>query len=121
MTIQAAAPDLPEAAEILRDYLGEMIGRYYGRPAGDAEISHHLGAGHDSGDLAGPGGVLLLARSADGGAPPRPVGCVGLRRLDARTRELTRLFVRPGARAGRASRPCCSRRPSSAPARTARR
>lgn len=29
---------------------------------------------------------------------PRPVGCVGLRRLDARTRELTRLFVRPGAR-----------------------
>lgn len=98
MTIETAAPDLPAAAEILRDYLGEMISRYYGRPTDDAEISRHLGAGHDSGDLVEPAGVLLLARSADGGAPPRPVGCVGLRRLDEQTRELTRLFVRPEAR-----------------------
>jgi GNAT superfamily N-acetyltransferase len=105
VTIEAAAPDLPAAAEILRDYLGEMISRYYGRPTGDAEISRHLRAGHGSDDLAEPTGVLLLAHSAAGGAQPRPVGCVGLRRLDEQTRELTRLFVRPEARgAGVAAR-----------------
>ena len=98
VTIETAAPDLPAAAEILRDYLGEMISRYYGRPADDAEINQHLGAGHDSDDLVEPTGVLLLAQSADGGAQPRPIGCVGLRRLDAQTRELTRMFVRPEAR-----------------------
>lgn len=98
VTIQTAAPDLPAAAEILRDYLGEMISRYYGRPTNDAEISRHLRDGHDSDDLAGPAGVLLLAHSADGDAQPRPVGCVGLRRLDKQTRELTRMFVRPEAR-----------------------
>jgi len=98
VTIEIAAPDLPAAAEILRDYLGDMISRYYARPTDDAEISQHLGAGHDSDDLVEPTGVLLLAQSADGGAQPRPIGCVGLRRLDAQTRELTRMFVRPEAR-----------------------
>jgi hypothetical protein len=48
-----------------------MISRYYGRPTDDAEISQHLGAGHNSDDLAGPAGVLLLAQSADrGGSRP---------------------------------------------------
>ena len=51
MTIETATPDLPAAAEILRDYLREMISRYYGRPTDDAEINRHLGAGHDSDDL----------------------------------------------------------------------
>lgn len=97
MTIEVVAPYCPEAAEILRDYLGEMISRYYGRVPSDAEISRHLGPRHDSGDLVEPTGVLLLARSAGDGAS-RPVGCVGLRRLDERARELTRMFVRPEAR-----------------------
>ena len=97
MTIETATPDLPVAAEILRDYLGEMISRYYGRPTDDAEINQHLGAGHNSDDLVEPAGVLLLAQSADGDGQ-RPVGCVGLRRLDEQTRELTRMFVRPEAR-----------------------
>jgi GNAT superfamily N-acetyltransferase len=95
--IEVAAPDLPDAAEILREYLGEMISRYYGRPTDEAEIDRHLGAGHGSDDLVEPGGVLLLARRAHAGAE-RPLGCVGLRRLDDRTRELTRIFVRPEAR-----------------------
>ncbi|MGH3170097.1 MAG: GNAT family N-acetyltransferase [Trebonia sp.] len=98
MTIEAAPPDLPAAAGILRDYLGEMISRYYGRPTDDAEINQHLGAGHDSDDLVEPTGVLLLARGTDREAESRPIGCVGLRRLDERTRELTRMFVRPEAR-----------------------
>lgn len=98
MTIEAAAPDLPAAAEILRDYLGEMISRYYGHPTDDAEINQHLDAGHDSDDLVEPTGVLLLAQGTEDDARPRPIGCVGLRRLDERTRELTRMFVRPEAR-----------------------
>lgn len=98
VTIETAAPDLPAAAEILRDYLSEMISRYYGRPTDDAEINQHLDAGHDSDHLVEPTGVLLLAQSAHGGAQPRPIGCVGLRRLDEQTRELTRMFVRPEAR-----------------------
>jgi len=98
VTIEAATPDLPAAAEILRDYLGEMISRHYGRPTDDAEINQHLGTGHGSDDLMGPTGVLLLAQGTDGDARPRPIGCVGLRRLDERTRELTRMFVRPEAR-----------------------
>lgn len=97
MIIEVVAPDFPEAAEILRDYLEEMISRYYGRTPSDAEISRHLGPRHDSGDLVEPTGVLLLARSVGDGAP-RPVGCVGLRRLDEHVRELTRMFVRPESR-----------------------
>jgi GNAT superfamily N-acetyltransferase len=96
VTIETAAPDLPAAAEILREYLGEMISRYYGRPTDGAEIDKHLGAGHGSDDLTEPTGVLLLAQGANGDG--RPVGCVGLRRLDEQTRELTRVFVRPEAR-----------------------
>lgn len=73
-----------------------MISRYYGRPTDGAEIDKHLGAGHGSDDLTEPTGVLLLAQGAGGDG--RPVGCVGLRRLDDQTRELTRMFVRPEAR-----------------------
>jgi GNAT superfamily N-acetyltransferase len=41
----------------------------------------------------GPGGGMLLA-TLDG----VPVGCVGLRRIDERTAELKRMYVRPQAR-----------------------
>ena len=82
ITIEVAVPDLPAAAEILRDYLCEMIGRYYGRPTNDAEIDRYLRASHGNDDLAEPAALLLLARSADGTSRSRPVGCVGLRWLD---------------------------------------
>ena len=91
--VEAAAPSEPEAAAVLRDYLAEMISRYYGRETDEAEIDRHLRAGHDSDDLVPPTGLLLLARRSG-----TVVGCVGLRRVDAATAELTRMFVRPDAR-----------------------
>lgn len=92
-TVEPVEPRLPEAAAVLRLYLAEMISRYYGRPTDDAEINRHLADGHDSDDLSPPRGLLLLARR--GGAA---VGCVGLRRLDGRMLELTRMLVRADAR-----------------------
>lgn len=91
--VEVAAPSEPEAAAVLRDYLAEMISRYYGRETDDAEIDRHLRAGHDSDDLVPPSGLLLLARRS--GAV---VGCVGLRRVDEATAELTRMFIRGDAR-----------------------
>ncbi|WP_433678022.1 hypothetical protein [Nocardia sp. CA-119907] len=88
-TVEPVEPRSPEAAAVLRLYLAEMISRYYGRPTDDAEIDRHLADGHGSDDLSPPTGLLLLARR--GG---EAVGCVGLRRLDARTVELT-THVRP--------------------------
>ncbi|MEV4130454.1 GNAT family N-acetyltransferase [Nocardia sp. NPDC049707] len=92
-SVEPADPRSPEAAAILRLYLAEMICRYYGRPTDNAEIDRHLAEGHDSDDLTPPTGLLLLARRSG-----EAVGCVGLRRLDAQTLELTRMFVRPDTR-----------------------
>ena len=91
--VETASPNEPEAAAVLRDYLAEMISRYYGRETDDEEVDRHLRAGHDSDDLVPPTGLLLLARRSG-----TVVGCVGLRRIDAATAELTRMFVRPDAR-----------------------
>jgi GNAT superfamily N-acetyltransferase len=92
-SVEPTEPRSPEAATVLRLYLAEMISRYYGRPTDDTEIDRHLADGHDSDDLIPPTGLLLLARRSG-----ETVGCVGLRRLDTRTLELTRMFVRPDAR-----------------------
>ena len=47
------------------------------------------------GEYAPPGGVLLIARDADA-----PAGCVALRRLDAGTGEMKRMYVREAYRGG---------------------
>lgn len=52
------------------------------------------------GEYAAPGGALLLALDAG-----QPVGCAALRRIDAATGEMKRLYLRPafrGSGAGRA-------------------
>jgi GNAT superfamily N-acetyltransferase len=92
-SVCSALPDEPEAGAVLRRYLAEMISRYHGRDTDDAEIDRHLREGHDSDDLAPPTGLLLLAYRGGECA-----GCVGLRRLETDTLELTRMFVVPEAR-----------------------
>ena len=47
------------------------------------------------GEYAPPGGVLLIARDGDA-----PAGCVALRRLDAGTGEMKRMYVREAYRGG---------------------
>ena len=47
------------------------------------------------GEYAPPGGVLLVARDGDA-----PAGCVALRRLDAGTGEMKRMYVREAYRGG---------------------
>jgi GNAT superfamily N-acetyltransferase len=95
-TVAPAPVGSPEAAALLRDYYIDASDRYYqlhfGRPSTRGEIERGL-AGSPSDDLAPPTGVFLLGRH--GGAP---AACVGLRVLDPRTVELTRMFVRPALR-----------------------
>ncbi|MEV4739732.1 GNAT family N-acetyltransferase [Streptomyces sp. NPDC049555] len=95
--------DSPEAAALLREYLTDVADRWHlredGRPCTPQEIAGYLAETTDD-DITPPRGVLLVGR--DGGGEPG--GCVGVRRLDARTAELTRMFVRPGHR-GRGGAP----------------
>jgi GNAT superfamily N-acetyltransferase len=82
----------PDALALIRRYYRELIIRYHGRPTDDAEVSEVI-AQEPSDDLVPPTGVFVVAR-IDGA----PVGCLGLRVLDAGTAELTRMFVVPEAR-----------------------
>jgi GNAT superfamily N-acetyltransferase len=64
----------------------------------DLDLGVRYGTGGDpvhapADEFDGPGGQMLLATIA--GAP---VGCVGLRRVEADTAELKRMYVRPGLR-----------------------
>ncbi|HVV12876.1 GNAT family N-acetyltransferase [Amycolatopsis sp.] len=82
----------PDAAAILREYIDDIASRYFGRQATDAEIDQAL-ADEPSGHLNPPTGLFLLA-IVDGKA----AGCVGVKVVDDRTTELTRLFVKPAFR-----------------------
>ncbi|GGN02177.1 N-acetyltransferase [Lentzea pudingi] len=67
-----------------REYNAEMISRYWGRPAGEAEIDAYE---RDEQDHDVP---VFLVASRDGS----DVGCLGMRFLDNGVGELTRMFVR---------------------------
>lgn len=84
--------DSPDAALLRRDYYDEVASRYWERPATAAEIDEGL---TDDGAalLVPPTGEFVVGR-LDGS----PVACAGLVLADADTAELTRVFVRPGAR-----------------------
>ncbi|GHG73358.1 GNAT family N-acetyltransferase [Streptomyces griseocarneus] len=86
----------PESAALLRAYLVDIADRWYrlhhGRGVTPEETERHL-AEMAADDLTPPHGVLLVARH--GG---EPAGCAGLLRRDARTAEVTKVYVTQGKR-----------------------
>lgn len=87
----AVRPDHPDATLLLREYMTEMVVRYYGRPERPGEVDAAL-AEMPSDDLAYPTGLLLIAHRG-----PDLAGCAGLRwRPDFA--ELTRMYVRSAHR-----------------------
>lgn len=90
-TIEPLATDHPDAVALLRAYMAELAGRYYGRPVAGPELDDLL-ADEPADDMA----VLLVAhRRAEA------LGCIGLRRLGPHLGELTKVFIRPEARGER--------------------
>ncbi|MEV4495446.1 GNAT family N-acetyltransferase [Micromonospora arborensis] len=84
-------PDHPDAVQLLREYMTEMVVRYHRRPALPGEVDEAL-AELPSNDLIDPSGLLLLAHHGADLA-----GCAGLR-WQPGWAELTRVFVRPAHR-----------------------
>jgi len=78
----ATARDYADAGTLFREYSGLV-----------AEALRHQNFGEEvaalPGEYAPPGGVLLIARDGEAAA-----GCVALRRLDAATGEMKRMYVR---------------------------
>lgn len=90
--IRTAFPDEAEAAQLIRDYLSDVVSSWWGRPAEPHEVDRAL-AEEPAGGLVEPTGILVLAR-LDGA----PVGLAGLRFLDGGIAELTKVFTRSSAR-----------------------
>ncbi|MFI8914441.1 GNAT family N-acetyltransferase [Streptomyces sp. NPDC053513] len=84
--------DTPDATALRRDYYGDVAGRYWQRPATEAEIDE--GLANDGVELlAPPTGQFLVARFEG-----KPAGCGGVLMLDGERAELTRVFLRHGFR-----------------------
>ncbi|MEV7418255.1 GNAT family N-acetyltransferase [Streptomyces sp. NPDC089919] len=81
-----------DAIALRRDYFAEVAGRYWEREATEAEIDQGL-AEDPATDLLPPTGEFFVGRYGDS-----PAACAGIRRLDDRTAELTRVYVRPALR-----------------------
>jgi len=92
LTVAVHPVSAPESAALLRRYCTELIVRYYDRPTTDEEVTATL-AEMPSDHLARPTGEFLIAHR-DG----VPVGCIGLRVIDAHTVEMARMYVGPEAR-----------------------
>ncbi|WP_285742800.1 GNAT family N-acetyltransferase [Lentzea sp. NBRC 105346] len=70
---------------LTREYLTDIIGRYYGRPATIAEVEQEMD------DEVLP---VYVEASWDG----EPVGCLGMRIVEPGVGELTRMYVRESHR-----------------------
>ena len=90
-TVAPEPYDSPEAAALWRAYYTEVSDRWYllheGRPTDPGELEREI-ASESGADLAPPRGRLLVARYGGEAA-----GTAGVRLLDARTAELTRVFL----------------------------
>ena len=98
ISVTVSGPADGTAPALLHDYFADMVGRYYARPAGDAEVAAVMRE-DPSDDLRGSTGVFVVARQSGSVA-----GCGGVRFLGADrgefdgVGELTRIFVEPAAR-----------------------
>ncbi|WP_307813431.1 GNAT family N-acetyltransferase [Streptomyces sp. N35] len=95
-TISREPVDSPAATALWRAYYTEVSDRWYlketGRPTAPDELER--GIAEETGEgLRAPDGLLLVARLRG-----EPVGTAGVRRLDATTCELKRVFLLPSAR-----------------------
>ena len=84
MTWNVAPADSFRSA-LTREYLTDIVGRYWGRPATAAEVEQEMD------DEVLP---VYVEASWDG----EPVGCLGLRIVEPGLGELTRMFVRESHR-----------------------
>ncbi|MEU0048278.1 GNAT family N-acetyltransferase [Streptomyces sp. NPDC006309] len=95
-TIAPEPYDSPAAAALWRAYYTEVSDRWYllheGHRTDPDELEREIAA-RPGAELAPPTGRLLVGRYAG-----TPAGTAGVRLLDADTAELTRVFVREGAR-----------------------
>ena len=98
ITVALTPVRAPESAALLRAYFTDLVARWYGRPATEAEVAEAL-RDEPSDDLVPPDNAFLVARSGSAA-----LGCAGLRRLSPRVAELTRVYVRPEARGQGAAR-----------------
>jgi hypothetical protein len=85
ISIRPVAVDDPKAVALVRSYLTEMVDRYHGRPMPASVVDEAL-ADEPAEDVA-----VLLVAYREGAA----VGCVGLRRAEERTGEITKMYVSP--------------------------
>ncbi|MFF9847694.1 GNAT family N-acetyltransferase [Streptomyces litmocidini] len=80
--------DTPDATALRRDYYADVAGRYWKRPATEAEVDE--GLTNDGVELlTPPTGQFLVARYEG-----KPAGCGGVLMLDGERAELTRVFLR---------------------------
>jgi len=90
--VRLADPGEPEAVAVLAGYWRDIVGRYFGREATDADVADAF-RDYPSDHLAALGGLFLLARDEHG-----PVGSAGLRWRDDGDAELARMAVLPRGR-----------------------
>jgi len=86
VTIQLEASDAPVSVELQRAYFADIASRYPG-------WSPELIPSADPAEVAPPVGAWVVAY-LDG----RPVGCGGIKRLDASSAELKRIYLADAAR-----------------------
>ena len=87
VSVSLASPHDDGAHGVLRSYFDDIVSRYYGRRATEAEIDRTM-MEEPSDDLTPPGGLFWVA-TVDRVA----VGCVGLRLIPGGVGEVTRMFV----------------------------
>ncbi|MFK0045604.1 GNAT family N-acetyltransferase [Streptomyces sp. NPDC090741] len=91
-TVTAEHFATPDATALRRAYYAEVAGRYWKRPATEAEIDEGLRDDPADG-LVPPTGHFVVGRLEG-----TPRACGGIRLLDPVTAELTRVYVDPRAR-----------------------